>query len=70
MVVGVAGGRGYPCVVLCRYLTRWYSRVDVQGVRQEIADSLKVCLKAALDHYNQVRGRGRAFFGGRRLVST
>ena len=37
-----------------RCLTRWYSRVAIQGVRQEIADGLKVCLQAALKNYNEV----------------
>lgn len=45
-------------VLLCdidRCLTRWYSRVAIQGIRQEIADGLKTCLNAALDNYHQVR---------------
>ncbi len=37
----------------CRHLTRWYSRVSIQGKGQEIADGLKVCMKAALSKYHE-----------------
>lgn len=50
----VTGGVVCVCAMLGRHLTRWYSRVDIQGVRQEIADGLKVCFKAALEHYQEV----------------
>ena len=39
-----------------RHLTRWYSRVSIQGKMQEIADGLKMCMKAALSKYHEVRG--------------
>lgn len=37
-----------------KHLTRWYSRVSIQGRRQEIADGLKMCMKAALSKYHEV----------------
>ncbi|KAL8173947.1 UNVERIFIED_CONTAM: hypothetical protein K2H54_035115 [Gekko kuhli] len=36
-------------------LTRWYSRVVFQMPHQEIIDSLKVCLVAALQKFHEVR---------------
>ena len=43
-------------VLFCPFssLTRWYSRVAIQGVRQEIADGLENCVKAALRSYVDV----------------
>ena len=41
-----------------RHLTRWYSRVSIQGKMQEIADGLKMCMKAALSKYHEVSRRG------------
>ena len=37
-----------------RYMTRWYSRVALQGPQQEIVDGLKLCLRAALQQYHEV----------------
>ena len=37
-----------------RYLTRWYSRVVIQGMKQEITDVLRICMQAALKNYYKV----------------
>ena len=39
---------------VCSHLTRWYSRVAIQGPKQEIVDGLKMCLTDALKKYHQV----------------
>ncbi len=39
-----------------RHLTRWYSRVSIQGRGQEIADGLKMCVKSALTKYHELNG--------------
>lgn len=36
-------------------LTKWYSRVVFQLPHQEIADSLRLCLIEALQHFHEVR---------------
>lgn len=36
-------------------LTKWYSRVVFQMPHQEIADSLRLCLADALQHFHEVR---------------
>lgn len=36
-------------------LTKWYSRVVFQMPHQEIADSLRLCLIEALQHFHEVR---------------
>uniref|UniRef100_A0A8B9BPT5 Piwi-like protein 2 n=1 Tax=Anser brachyrhynchus TaxID=132585 RepID=A0A8B9BPT5_9AVES len=45
---GRAGSRA--CVVL----TKWYSRVVFQMPQQEIADSLRLCLSDALQHFHEM----------------
>ena len=37
-----------------RNMSRWYSRVVIQGQRQEITDGLKMCFQAALKNYHKV----------------
>ena len=37
-----------------RSLTRWYSRVAIQGMKQEIMDGLKLCMQASLKKYHEV----------------
>jgi len=37
-----------------QHLTRWYSRVAIQGPMQEIVDGLKMCLQASLKKYHEV----------------
>lgn len=36
------------------HLTRWYSRVAIQGQQQEIIDGLKLCLLASIKKYHEV----------------
>jgi aubergine-like protein len=38
------------------HMTRWYSRVAIQGPQQELVDGLKLCFRAALQKYHQENG--------------
>ncbi|XP_021238819.1 piwi-like protein 2 [Numida meleagris] len=61
MVVGmdVSHGKGTRSVIgfvasINQVLTRWYSHVVFQLPQQEIADSLRLCLANALQHFHEV----------------
>ena len=43
-----------PDHTLPSHMTRWYSRVAIQGPQQELVDGLKLCFRAALQKFHEV----------------